>query len=195
MLTEDQIDKFIDYFKGITYTYDGWDINPTIVRYGEGFDRKNPFITFNFIPTSRLKFRSISDVIGYATEKGEYKDYGCCQIEDVEIRCYANKEHYNRTIHGKSVAFAMAVEIQRSILREVANEILPTFNACMEYDAPPIPTDVSLYDPRKGTKMYIFEIDFKIRTQYRWNLIPIDYPGSDVICEDIEVLKINDHII
>jgi len=187
MLTEEQREIFVNDFKqNVTWEYDSWDINPKIMREGAVIDKKRPSIVFGFRPTSRRKFRSISDVIGKATEYGEYKEYGWCQLEQCTIRFYCHEHHKNRTYNGRTIAEYMSRLGMTRIIRQWDGLFFQFGLAFDRQENLGVVDDVSIFDPITKTYFYIFEISFMIRTHFRWNYIPSDYV-EDVIIESIGI--------
>lgn len=193
MLTEGKRGLLInDLQQNVTFEYKGWNINPRIMRERSGYPKKNPFITVGYYPTTRDKFRSISNVIGNYTEDGNYYEYGMCQLENVVIRSYANKLHKDREMEGRFIVSHMSNQIIWRILTAWQYGLLYSIYCSLD-DANIFPVDKSFFDSKKGTMFYINEISFNIRTPIRWNIKPDDYESKPIL--DIEVLKLNDQII
>ena len=185
MLTEVQREIFVNDFKqNITWKYDSWDIDPKIIREGAVIDKKRPNIVFSFKPTSRRKFRSISEVVGNATPQGQYKEYGWCQPEQCVIRFYCHEHHKERSYNGRTIAEHMSRLGMIRIIREWDGLFFEFGLAFDRNEDLGIVNDVSIFDPITKTYFYIFEISFMIRTHFRWNYIPSDYT-EELIMEGI----------
>jgi len=190
MLTECFIGFLIDDIKNyVSFVYNDWDIEPTIMREHSGYPKKNPFITIGFLPTPRAKFKSISNAIGYMTNDQNFVEYGFCQLEKITIRCFANKLHKSRTIEGRFIVEFMATQIRDRVLKMWQYTLLHEMYASLD-DPNIMVADKSFMDRNRGTMSYVSELDFNIRTQSRWNIKPTNYESKPII--DIEVLKLND---
>lgn len=175
MLTETQRATILDDLKdNITFEYDSWDPDVQIYRYKEGFDRELPYVMVDFLPTSRVKFRSISNAIGKATPLGKYIQYGYCEIEDVNIKCFAGEFHKDKTINGRLIASYIAETIKAHIFK-YWDFILKPMRASVDFYENIVVRDVTAYERRYGTKVYCYEIDIYLRTQQRWNKVPDGY--------------------
>jgi len=187
MLTEEEREILVNDFKqNVTWEYDSWDIDPVIMREGATIKKKRANIVISFKPTSRFKFASISDVIGNATDQGEYKNYGKCQLEQCVMRFYCNEHHRNRTYNGRTIAEYMARIGMNRVIREWDGLFFQFGLAFDRQEQLGVIDDVSLFDQKTKTWFYIFEISFMIRTHFRWNYIPDDYV-EDVIVESIGI--------
>lgn len=196
MLTEEQREIFVNDFKqNVTWEYDSWDINPNIIREGAVIDKKRPNIVFSFKPTSRNKFRSISDVVGNATPAGQYKEYGWCQLEQCTIRFYCHEHHKNRTYNGRTIAEHMS---RLGMIRVIRNwdGIFKEFGLAFDRGEDlGVVNDDSIFDPITKTYFYIYEISFMIRTHFRWNYIPDDYVEEEVLESiGIDYTSVNDDV-
>lgn len=194
MLTETNRGNLIkDIKENVSFDYGDYEPDPTIARYFEGHDWKNPQILIEFLPANRNKFQSVSNLIGNASEHGEYHSFGYCQMEQCVIRCYAGKQHNDREVHGRLLVEHFANKCSQHILRNW-NAFLSTMNASLELYEPFSVRDVTIYDPRKATFYYVYEISFYIRTLFTWTDKPEDVPEDvdDVIMEHIEVLRLED---
>ncbi len=188
MLTEEQREIFVNDFKqNVTWEYNSWDIDPEIMREGATIKKKRPSIVMSFKPTSRMKFKSISDAIGNATDDGEYKEYGWCQLEQCVIRFYCNEHHKNRSYNGRTIAEYMA---RLGLTRVIRNWDGLFFQFGLAFDRQEelgVIDDVSVFDQRTKTWFYIFELSFMIRPHFRWNYIPDDYVEGELIAESIGI--------
>ena len=196
MLTEEQREIFVNDFKqNVTWEYDDWEIDPKIIREGAVIDKKRPNIVFGFKPTSRRKFRSISDVVGNATEQGQYKEYGWCQLEQCTIRFYCNENHKNRAYNGRTIAEHMARLGMTRVIRNWDGMFIQLGLAFDRSEDIGIINDDSIFDPITKTYFYIYEISFMIRTHFRWNYIPDDYVEEDILLSiGIEYKSVNEDV-
>lgn len=155
----------------VDFTYEGWDPAPKVLRYKEGHDWKNPQILVDYLPTGRMKNRSIGNVIGTATPLGAYHEFGYCQPELVTIRCYAGKHHKDRALNGRLLADHFAEKVANFVLK-TWDFYLWKYGASVEEDESLTIIDASIYDGRKSSYVYIYEFSFYILTQMRWDDIP-----------------------
>lgn len=191
MLTEFQRRVYIaDLDQNVDYTFGTWDVNPKILRHGEGFDKKHPYVTVRFLPASRDKFRSLSNYIGKAEGSNQYSEFGWCQLENVVISAYCHEQAQTRTIPGRLVAEFIIKQIATHILR--CWDLLTNFShACLDDIENVNYVDRSVYDKTKSSKVYIYELSFYLRTQFRWDNLPEDFT-EDVLIDEIKVLELNE---
>lgn len=190
MLTETNRGIFIKHVReDINYDYGDYSPNLKVLRFFEGHDWKNPQILIDFLPANRSKFQSVSNIIGNASEHGQYHIFGYCQLENCLIRCYAGKHENNRELNGRLLAEHFAQKTAKYILRN-GDELLKTMNASLELFEPFGFKNASFYDFRKGSMVYVYELSFLIRTLFSWDNKPEDYEGEDDIVEKIQVLNI-----
>lgn len=197
MLTETQRGKLIkDIRDNVDFDYGDYSPDLKVVRYFEGHDWKTPQVLIEFLPANRNKFISVSNLIGSASNHGQYHEFGYCQMENCIIRCYAGKHENSRGMNGRLLAEHFAQQILNHILRNWGS-FLYTMNASLEQFEPFSLRDASIWDAKKGTFNYIYELSFYIRTLFSWNDKPSDYDESegDDIMEHIEVLKIEDEYV
>lgn len=181
MLTEvNRKDLIEDLHKNINFSYQDYNPEVNVNRSGEGFDRKNPYILVDFLPANRKKFQSISDIIGNATPKGEYKQYGYCQIELCSVYCYCGEYIKERSINGRIFTNELATKVLMYIMRNWES-ILWKMYASFDRSEDIVIRDVSTYDPDIGTMVYCYSIDLYLRTQFRWNKVPPDHTEEAVV--------------
>jgi len=180
MLTEEQRAYLIDdLYKNLNFSYKSFSPRVNVYRYGESFDESLPYILVEFLPTSRNKFRSISDIIGYATEKGYYYEYGFCQIEEVTFYCYSGEFHNRNRLNGRLFTYSLAETVLRYIQRNW-EYILAGMNASLDRNETYYGIrDSTYYNDITSTKIYCYSIEVFLRTQMRWNKVPIGYEGDD----------------
>ncbi len=172
MLTEEQREIIVNRIKDLDFTYnDEWDVDPKIYRGGGSFDKKHPSIVVDFYPTNRPKFRSVSHAIG-KIEGTDYVEYGYCQLEQCVIRCRCHEHHKNREYNGRNVIDFLSRKILTDIMREWDSILKGMNNACLDKLDIPYPRDVSIYNANSGNWIFIYELSFFIRTQFRWNYKP-----------------------
>ena len=192
MLKETERNVFVDDINGLDFTYEDLEPQVKVLRYGEGFPRKNPLILVDFMPSNRKRFQSVSDVIGHA--KGDYYQYGFCQIELCTIHCYCQEKHEtadaSTTINGRMLCYDMAEKCLNRVLKYWEN-ILLDFNASLDRKETIVIKDLSTYDPATETRIYNYDIDVYLRTQFRWDKVPDGYEEEDNLTEMIE-LEVND---
>ena len=169
---------------------EGYDPDPKVFRHGEGFDKKHPYITMEFLPANRNRFQSTTySYAGRATPLGEYHEFAYCRMENLRIRCYAHEFHRSRAKAGRIVAEQMAIAVRDHILKNWCF-FLPNFDAIWDENYGINLSDMSKYDGGKGSKIYVYTVDLMLRTNFRYNDIPPDY-GSEVPVENINVLDLN----
>lgn len=155
----------------VDYTYESYDSGVKLLRYFEGHDWKNPLILFNFMPANRQKSQSVGNLIGEASPHGTYKEFGYCQPEQCTIRCYAGKHHDGRDLNGRLLAYHFAEKTLEFVLK-IWDYLLFQYSASLDEADDIRIRDVSIYDERKGTQVYIYELSFNILTQFRWDNKP-----------------------
>ena len=187
MLKETERNTLVDRINSLDFTYQGVDPQVKVYRYGEGFSRTNPTILLQFFPANRKKFQSVSDVIGKA--KGDYYQYAYCQIELCSIHCYCQEKHQSADkttlINGRMLCYDMAEKCLNDILK-VWEDVLYDFNATLDMKEAIIVKDLSTYDPVTETRIYNYDIDVYLRTQFRWDKVPDGYEEKDDLAEIFE---------
>lgn len=187
MLKETERNIFVDDINGLDFTYEGHDPQVKVYRYGEGFSRNNPTILVGFMPSSRKRFQSVGDAIGHA--KGDYYQYGFCQVELCTIHCYCQEKHEtldkSTVINGRMLCYDMAEKCLNRVLK-VWENILFDFNASLDRKETIIIKDLSTYDPITETRIYNYDIDVYLRTQFRWDKVPDGYEETDDLAEIVE---------
>jgi len=187
MLKETERNVFVDDINGLDFTYESHDPQVKVYRYGEGFSRLNPTILVGFMPSNRKRFQSVSDVIGHA--KGDYYQYGFCQVELCTIHCYCQEKHktadQSTTINGRMLCYDMAEKCLNRVLK-VWENILADFNATLDRKETIVIKDLSTYDPATETRIYNYDIDVYLRTQFRWDKVPAGYEEEDDLAEIVE---------
>ena len=179
-----------DLRQNVSYVFGTWDINPKIFRYGEGFDKKHPYITVQFLPANRQKFKSLGNVIGRARIAGGDYVFGWCQMENVVIRAYCHEQSQTRTIPGRLVTEFLIEKVRLHILRNWGF-LLPNLYAELDDFESVNNVDRTVYDKRKGSKVYCYELNFMLRTQFRWDDLPEDFV-EDVLVDEIKVVELNE---
>ena len=133
MLIETERNTIVDRVNGLDFTYQLLDPQVKVYRYGDGFSRINPTILVQFMPANRKKFQSISDVIGKA--KGDYYQYGYCQIELCSIHIYCQEKHETADklteINGRTLVGHISEIVLEDVLK-VWENILFDFNASLD---------------------------------------------------------------
>ena len=186
MLKETERNTIVDRVNSLDFTYQGVDPQVKVYRYGEGFSRENPTILVQFMPSSRKKFQSVSDAIGHA--EGDYYQYGYCQIELCSVHVYCQEKHETAdkttVINGRMLCYDIAEKVLVDVLK-VWENILVDFNASLDRKEAIIIKDLSTYDPVTETRIYNYDIDVYLRTQFRWDKVPDDY-DEDEFAEIVE---------
>ncbi len=191
-LTEAQRGALIkDIKNNVDYTYEGYDPEVQIIRYGEGYDKKHPYILLQFLPANRKLFDSVGQGIGEASDLGGYAEFGFCHVEDVIVRTYCHQNSYNGTIDGRILVDFLANKTMWYIWKYWYN-LLMTYNANIDTSrSDPTIYDKSLYDRRFATKIYILEFEVFLLTQFRWNFIPDDGADEEILEGIGQIDKIN----
>ena len=172
---------------GLDYTFETWNpktADPALqlVRAGEGFERTFPYIAVDFLPTSRAKFKSISDVLGFEADPDHYK-YGYCELEMVSICVYANDFHNNYQVRGRDFCDFAIRKIHEHILSKWEEKLL-NVNACLERSINIPIRDITAYLPQAGTKQCAYELDVFLRTNVQWNKLPEGFVPTGVVAEE-----------
>jgi hypothetical protein len=187
MLTSTARNTLVDRVNSLDFTYQSKNPQVKVYRYGEGFSRTNPTILVQFLPASRMKFKSVSDVIGYA--KGDYYQYAYCQIELCSIHCYCQEKHESAdkttVINGRMLCEFMAEKCLEDVLK-VWEDILYDFNASFDRKEAVVVRDLSTYDPVTETRIYNYDIDVYLRTQFRWDKVPDGYEEDGDLAKILE---------
>ncbi|MHA1875149.1 MAG: hypothetical protein ACTSUC_01745 [Promethearchaeota archaeon] len=193
MLKETERSEIVDRINSLDFTYQGKNPQVKVYRYGEGFSRTNPTILVQFMPANRKKFQSVGDVIGKAS--GDYYQYGYCQIELCSIHCYCQEKHETADkltlINGRMLCYHMAEKCLYDILK-VWENILFDFNASLDRKEAIIIKDLSTYDPVTETRIYNYDIDVYLRTQFRWDKVSDEYDEEGDLAEIIELAEIEE---
>ena len=188
MLKETERNTLVDRVNSLDFTYQSKDPQVKVYRYGEGFSRTNPTVLVQFLPANRKRFQSVGDVIGKA--KGDYYQYGYCQVELCTIHVYCQEKHESAdkttVINGRMLGEYIADVILSDILK-VWENILFDFNATFDRkETVPIIRDLSIYDPVTETRIYNYDIDVYIRTRFVWDKVPDGYEETDDLAEIFE---------
>lgn len=182
MLTEEargiMVDDVKAFFDAYRYTISEVEFNPhvEVYRYGENFTTENPYVMVQFLPTSRNKFRSLSDVTGIA--KGKYKQFSFCQIELCSIHFYCNRTHQNAAKTVKVSGRLLGGDMAESLLERINKyweTLLWNWGACFDNRDMLIVKDLSGIGERNLTKIYNYDIDVYLRTQFKWDKVPDGY--------------------
>jgi len=193
MLKETERNTLVDRINSLDFTYQGKDPQVKVYRYGEGFSRINPTILVQFFPANRKKFQSVSDVIGKTV--GDYYQYAYCQIELCSIHCYCQEKHQSADkttlINGRMLCYDMAIKCLEDILK-VWEDVLYDFDATLDMKEAIIVKDLSTYDPVTETRIYNYDIDVYLRTQFRWDKVPDGYEEGDDLAEIVELGEVEE---
>lgn len=182
MLSESQRAELIeDLQKNINFEYEGYTPPINVYRYGEGFDRTTPYILVEFLPSNRKKFQSISDVIGPATEKGQYYEYGYCQIEVCNIYCYCGEFPDDNKLNGRLFTYYMAETVLKWVQRNWEQLLWKMYASFDRAEDMWAIYDDSFYDPLTRTRIYCYRISMYLRTHVRWNKIPPTFTGDELV--------------
>jgi len=182
MLSEEQRAVLIDDLQeNLVFEFQGYRPTVNVYRFGEGFERDQPYILVEFMPSSRAKFRSISYVIGNATPNGQYKQYGYCQIENCTIYCYCGEFPRQHNLNGRLFTYAMAETVLKWIQRNWEQLLWKMYASFDRGEDIFAITDESFYDPITSTQIYCYSLNLYLRTQMRWDKIPNQFTGEELV--------------
>lgn len=170
-----------DLHKNLLFEYQGYSPPLNVYRYGEGFQRDQPYILIDFMPANRAKFRSISDVIGNATPNGQYKQYGYCQIENCVIYCYCGEFPNDFGLNGRLFTEAMAITTLEWVQRNWETLLWKMYASFDRAEDMFAYFDQSFYDQDTGSQIYCYNINLYLRTQVRWDKIPKQFEGEELV--------------
>ena len=183
--------SLVDDINGLDFTYQNLDPQVKVYRYGDGFDKENPMILIQFLPSNRKRFQSVSNVIGHA--EGDYYRYGYARVELCTIHVYCQEKHENAlktvTINGRMLAEFIAEKCLERVLK-VWENILIDYNASFDLkDTIPVIRDLSMYDEISETQIYNYDIDVYLRLPFTWNKVP---EGYDVEGDLVNILSVDE---
>jgi len=201
MLTEAQREILVDdvkaFFDQYKYTINSTEYDPDVkvYRHNENFDINNPYVMVQFLPTTRNKFKSLANVTGIA--EGRYKQFSFCQVELCSIHFYCNRMHYNsdKTIelNGRLLIGDMSEKLLDRINR-YWETLLNEWGACFDNRDSLVIKDFSYISEMTQTKIYNYDIDVYLRTQFKWNKVPEGYDPSGELA-DAFVVDINNEAV
>ena len=191
MFNQDQEDFIIeDMHKNLNFKYLEFSPLVNVLRYGDGFDNQFPYVLIDFLPASRNKFRSISDYIGDATPAGQYKQYGFCQMEVINIYCYCGEFHNNFKLNGRKLTRHLIETVLNYVLKNweiIFWKMYASFDRAETLFAI---KDLTTYDENTESKIYCYSFDVYARTQMRWNKIPDSFDGEEEIMNGISEISV-----
>ena len=195
-MTDSEIrNALVEDIKGLDFTYQTFDPQVKVYRYGEGFSRINPTIMVGFLPSNRKRFQSVNNIIGKA--KGDYYKYGYCRVELCTIHCYCQEEHKDATktttINGRMLCEFIADKCLERVLK-VWENILLDYNASFDWrDTIPVTRDLSFYDEFSETQIYNYDIDVYLRIPFTWDKVPEGYDETSDLAKiaSLEVEELN----
>ncbi len=191
MFNEEQREYIVeDMHKNLNFKYLEYTPPVNVYRYGESFEKKVPYVFIEFLPANRNKFRSISDYIGDATPAGQYKQYGFCQMEVINVYCYSGEFHDNFKLNGRKLTGHLA-EVALKYVQKNWEIIFRNMYASLDRaETLWSIKDSSYYDDNTGSKIYCYSFDVYVRTQMRWNKIPTVFDGKEEICDEISKISV-----
>jgi len=183
----------VDDINGLDFTYQNLDPQVKVYRYGDGFDRINPNILIQFLPSNRKRSQSVGDVIGLA--QGDYYRYGYARVELCTIHVYCQENHENAlktvTINGRMLGEFIAEKCLERVLK-IWENILFDYKASFDRkDTVPVIKDLSMYDETVETQIYNYDIDVYLRIPFTWDKVPEGYDDEGDLAKivSIEELK------
>jgi len=201
MLTETQRGILVDdvkaFFDAYTYTIGETDFDPSVevFRHNEGFDTENPFVMVQFLPTTRNKFRSLADVTGIA--EGRFKQFSFCQLELCSIHFYCQRTHQNADktvrVNGRLLVGDMSEKLLDRINR-YWETLLNEWGACFDNRDSLVIKDFSGLNEMHSTKIYNYDIDVYLRTQFKWNKVPDGYDPEEELANNLVIEMKNESV-
>jgi len=201
MLTETQRGILVDdvkaFFDQYTYTIGEIDFDPgvEVFRHNEPFKTENPYVMVQFLPTTRNKFRSLSDVTGIAS--GRFKQFSFCQIELCSLHFYCHQTHYNADktveLEGRLLCASMAENTLERI-NKYWETLLNEWGACFDNRESLVIKDFSGLSEMHSTRIYNYDIDVYLRTQFKWNKVPEGYDPADELANTL-ILEVDNEAV
>jgi hypothetical protein len=155
-----------DIQNNVSFTFNGWTPAIQVWRAGEAFERELPYIAVDYIETSGKLFPSLADIVERVDDL-RY-EYAYCELELVNITCYAKKYHNNNAIRGLEFADEILKRIRQRILSRWTDNILYKYNASVDRgQALPI-RNLTKFDTETATRIHELELNVFLRTDVRW---------------------------
>lgn len=170
-----------DMQKNLNFSYLEYIPPVNVYRYGESFDKSLPYILIEFLPANRNKFRSISDIIGNATPKGAFKQYGFCQMEVVNIYCYCGEFHNDFQLNGRKLTYHLAETALRYVQKNWEQMLWRMYASFDRAETLYAIKDDSYYEKTTESKIYCYNFDVYIRTQMQWNKVPDSFEEEEIV--------------
>lgn len=179
MLTEAERAVLVDDIASDRLDFTLGDFVPDVkvYRFKEGFSKHRPLIMIEFLPANRSKFRSVANAIGIA--QGRYVEYGYCQMEYCAFKCYCGEFHDGKELNGRILAEHILQVIRKHVLKNWGY-VLKDMAATLDTNEEVAIRDVTTYERRFASKVYVYEMEIYLRTQFRWNRVPDDYVPAPV---------------
>ena len=192
MLTEEARGIIVDdvkaFFDQYTYTIGETDFDPDVevFRHNEGFNTESPYVMVQFMPTTRNKFRSLADVTGIA--EGRFKQFSFCQIELCSLHFYCQRTHQNADKTVKLSGRLLCADMAEKLLERINkywDTLLFKWGACFDNRESLVIKDLSGLSEMHSTKIYNYDIDVYLRTQFKWNKVPDGYDSADELANSL----------
>ncbi len=183
-----------DIKDNVDFTYQTFDPQVKVYRYGEGFSRINPIVMIQFLPSNRKRFQSVSDIIGYA--EGDYYRYGYIRVELCTIHCYCQEKHetVDKTtiFNGRVLCEFMAKKCLERVMKVWENILLDHYSSFDMKDTIPIIKDLSVYDEISETQIYNYDIDVYLRIPFTWDKVPDGYDDEGDLANILSVEELKE---
>lgn len=195
-LKESERGAIVDRINSLDFTYQNLDPQVKVYRHREGFNRINPTIMVEFMPSNRKRAQSVSNVIGKVEGGGDHYLYGYYHVELVSIHFYCQEKHETAdkttVINGRTLIGHISEIVLDDILREW-EEFLKQYNASFDWrDTVPAIKDLSLYDPVTETMIYNYDIDVYLRTRFVWDKVPDGYDEEGDLADILSVEELKE---
>jgi hypothetical protein len=193
-LTEMRNALIDDIKDNVDFTYQTLDFGVKVWRFGDGFDRVNPNVLIQFLPSNRKKFQSVGDVVDYAD--GDYYRYGYARIELCSFHIYCQETHYNSlktvSVNGRLLAEFIANQCYERIIKVWENILWDYYASFDRLENIPNIKDVSYFDDVSQTKVYNYDIDVYLRIPVSWDKVPEDYDSESDLTEIVSVEELKE---
>lgn len=177
MLTEETRKTLIEDIQKMDFSFNGYSPDIEVWRVGEGRKRVLPYVSIDFLPTSKKMFASLGDVVGWKADP-DYHRFGFCEIELVSITVYAEQQMEN--VYGRLFCDNAIRKIRKRVLSRW-EPILYEVEACLDRSINPSIRDLSAYLDTFGTQMFAYQLDVYLRTNVSWDYMPDGYDDTQEV--------------
>lgn len=183
MLTKTQRDELIQSIRdNVDFSYgDLSEPSIEVKRNNERFDMKEVRVVVQFLPIRGALFKSVSNVIGHATEDKQYLQYGYCQQEMCSITAYCEEFVFeDHKFGGRGFADNMIRQILMHVMKNW-DGILRQYGAAIHSGVDIPIEDRTIQNARLGKIIYGYGFDVYLKTQFNWNKVPEDYEEGPLV--------------